>query len=140
MSRPNNAKLAEALRHAFQADILPQAVLADAKSKRVRLVVIEGIRRLAELAPLRRMKNFKLMYVTAPIEVRWQRAKSRRTKKRSDDQVSLAEYRRIERKLVTEYEIPRMGKIADIRIDNLGTRAELFRQVDNVIRSLGVRA
>ncbi|MBI5404896.1 MAG: hypothetical protein HY976_01590 [Candidatus Kerfeldbacteria bacterium] len=138
-SRPNNAKLAEALRHTFGQDILPQAVLADAAGRRARVIVVEGIRRLAELAPLRRLPNFRLLYVTAPIEVRWHRAQSRTQKKRSDDQVTLAQYRRIEQTLITEKEVPRLGRLADVRINNTGTKRQLFSDVDAALRRLSGR-
>lgn len=137
--RRNESSLAEALRVTFGPDVLPRAVMADPRAFKSRVVAVEGIRRLRELAPLRRMKNFRLMYITAPIELRWQRAKSRKKNKRLDDHVSLAEYRRIERTVVTEREIPRMGKLADVRIDNVGNIRELFSKVDAALRRFTVK-
>lgn len=128
--RRNELLLAEALRSTFGADILPRACMADPRAAKNRIVAIEGIRRLRELAPLQHMRRFRLLYVTAPVELRWRRAQKRRVNARHDDRVSLAEYRRIEREYVTEREIPRMGRMADATIENTGTRQELFRKVD----------
>lgn len=134
--RRNEAKLAEALRATFGADILPRALMADPKAKTVPVVVLEGMRRLAELRPLMKMRNFRLLYVTAPIAIRWQRARGRRRNVRTDDRVSLARYRQIERTLITERDIPRMGKLADYRIENTGTKGQLFGRVDDILAEL----
>lgn len=137
--RLNEANLAEALRSTFGPGVLPRAVMADPRASKSRLIAIEGIRRVAELASLRKLKHFRLLYITAPVELRWHRAKVRRVNKRNDDRASLAEYRRIERTLVTEKEIPRMGRLADVRIDNVGSKRELFQKVDTVLRRFGLK-
>lgn len=138
-NRLNHARLAEALRSTFGPDILPRVVLADPRARRSRVVAIEGMRRLRELRPLFRRKNFKLLYITAPIELRWRRAQQRRRNKRSDDHVTLAAYRRIERTLITEREIPKMAGLADVRIDNVGTMRELYAKVGAALRRFGLR-
>src|SRR5689334_141355 len=71
-SRPNNAKLAEALRTTFGAGILPEALLADAGKRQFRLIALEGLRRLAEVKAIKRHPHFRLLYITAPVELRWQ--------------------------------------------------------------------
>lgn len=131
----NYARLGEALRKTFGHGILVEACLQQARQSAKRIVAVEGMRRWKELAVLRRMRNFKLLYVTAPAKLRWQRARRRTRAVRKDDQVSFQKFKQIERTLITEVEIPRMGKVADIRIDNLGTKRVLFKKVDAAMRS-----
>lgn len=127
-------RLAEALRNTFGLDVLARAVLKQVRQRpRAKVVVVDGIRRIGELRLLRRLKNFRLLYVSAPMEYRWRRAYKRN--ERIDDRVSLTEFRRIET-LPHEREIPKIGRSADFRIDNVGSTKELYQKIDAVMHRI----
>lgn len=127
----NLARLAEALRSTFGPGVIPFALLKEGRRSGKRVIVIEGMRRLAELAVLRRLPGFRLLFITAPARARWEWARKRALRK--DDSVSFKRFVQIERTLITEREIPNIGKLADVRIENAGTKHELFRKVDDAV-------
>jgi len=135
--RAIQGKLAESLRHTFGGGVLVRALLHRAGRSRARLVVLDGIRKLPELRAFRRQRGAKVLYVTAPYELRWQRA--RRRHQRTDDRVSLKKFIQIEKTYPAEVEIPAVGRRADVRIDNVGSRRELFQRVDAMLKQFGVR-
>ncbi|MFH0829042.1 MAG: hypothetical protein V1907_02590 [Candidatus Kerfeldbacteria bacterium] len=127
-------RLAEALRNTFGLDVIARAVLKQVRQqKRAKVVIVDGVREFGELRLLKRLKNFRLLYVTAPMEYRWKRAYGRN--ERIDDRVSLSEFRRIE-SLPHEREIPKIGRQADYRIDNVGSTRELYKKIDVVMRQI----
>ncbi len=136
-NRRNQGNLAEALRNTFGLDVLARAVVAEVLAKPCRAAVLDGTRKLGELRYLRTLPRFKLLYVTAPIRLRYERARERG--ERRDDRVSFSEFQAIER-LPHEVEIPWMGRLADIRIDNVGTKRELLAKVDAALKKFGVSA
>jgi dephospho-CoA kinase len=133
-NRLNLGTLAEALRVAFGAGTIARAVALDAQSGKGTLAVVDGIRKPGELAYLRRLPNFRLLYVTAPARVRYYRARLRN--QRRDDRVSFRKFQAIERTLASEVDIPKLGRKAAFRIDNVGTRAELCTKVDAVLKRM----
>lgn len=126
-------RLAEVLRTTFGRDVLARAVLKQVRQQQAKVIVIDGIRKVGELQFLRRLKNFRLLYVTAPMKFRWRRAYRRN--ERIDDRVSLSEFRRIET-LPHEREIPKIGGLADFRIDNVGSSKELYKKIDAVMQQV----
>lgn len=137
--RVNQTKLSEALRHTFGGGIYVRALMRRASATKASVVVLEGIRKLAELKEFRTYPRTRLLYITAPVKLRWERARHRKHNVRLDDHVSLKQYIQIEKTLPSEVEIPAVGRRADARIDNTGTKQELFRQVDAIIKNFTKR-
>ncbi len=131
--RTNQSTMAEAMRMTFGGGVLVRALMLRAAASKAQVVVLEGIRKKAELKEFRKFPRTKLIYITAPVELRWQRAKRRRSNVRLDDQFTLKQYIAVEKTLASEVEIPAVGRRADVRIDNVGTKRELFAEVDAVI-------
>jgi len=131
--RVNQMKMAESMRSTFGGGVFVRALMLRAAAAKARVVVLEGIRKSAELKEFRTFPRTRLIYITAPVEVRWRRAKQRRSNVRLDDQFTLKQYIAVEKTLPSEVEIPAVGRRADVRIDNVGTKRELFEKVDAVI-------
>lgn len=131
--RVNQMKMAESMRTTFGGGVLVRALMNRADRSPARVVVLEGIRKLSELREFRKFPRTRLMYITAPVELRWKRAKQRRSNVRLDDQFTLKQYIAVEKTLASEVEIPAVGRRADARIDNVGTKRELFTKVDAII-------
>lgn len=133
-NRRNLGTLAEALRSAFPVGTISRAVMLEAQAVQSKLTVVDGIRKPGELAYLRRLPNFRLLYVTAPPRLRYERARKRN--QRRDDRVSYRKFQSIERTYPAEVDIPKLGRRADFRIDNVGTEAELSSKVDAVLKRM----
>ena len=89
------------------------------------------------IIPVRIKKQFgekaKIIYLTAPIETRFERAKERA---RPGDPQTLAEFKKQQ-----EFERQRFGlagieKFADFVISNEGTIEELYKKIDDFVKKL----
>lgn len=129
VSRKNEIDLGLALRKVFGQHVLVNALEERVKKSWANLIVVNGIR-MDELEVVRSW-GAKIIYVTAPVEVRYERYKNRR-EKADDAQMSLEQFKEQE-KGPTELAIPSLGKQADLRIDNIGSLEELYRKVDAII-------
>lgn len=104
--------------------------------------VISGPRNVAEVEFFKNKfgKNFILVSVNAPIEVRYERIKKGRG--REGDNISFDEFKKQEE---TEYkcnsgthELNKLLSMADFIIDNGGTLADLYDQANKVILKIAV--
>ncbi|MFH0929695.1 MAG: hypothetical protein V1814_00390 [Candidatus Moraniibacteriota bacterium] len=77
--------------------------------------------------------NSFVVYVTLDQKSRWERIYNQ--KEKSDGKVSLEKFQEME-KAEIEVSIPKIGEKTDFRIENTGTKEELFAQVDELIHSL----
>lgn len=100
--------------------------------------VISGVRNTDEVRILKEAfgKNFKLIAVETPIEIRFERAKERG---RIGDDVSFDKFKEEEEKEKAQesgsHEVDLVIKKADIIIQNDGSIEELFKKIDDFIRS-----
>ncbi|MFH1078601.1 MAG: AAA family ATPase [Patescibacteria group bacterium] len=136
VTRENLVKLSETLRATFGEDTFAFAV--DARIRRIGtpLVVVDGIRRVDDIAALESLPHFRLIEVTASARQRFDRMKLRGEKMRERD-MTWDEF-------VMEEIAPTENSISDIAsrawksIDNAGTVEELMRQIDAVMVELGL--
>ncbi|MBU1039390.1 hypothetical protein KKC17_04185 [Patescibacteria group bacterium] len=131
VTRLNEANLVGALRERFGGGVLAQAIKNKLQLKKDARVVIDGLRHPIEYEILKSLAGFKLIYLTAPVEVRFKRAKSR-SEKVGESKFSLADFKR-EEKLPTELFIRRLGKKADVKLVNDKDLIGLYRQIDEKI-------
>ena len=75
------------------------------------------------------------IYITAPVELRFDRYQQRH-EKIDDGKMSFEEFARQDREELTEKGIPDLGKKADYRIDNTGTLEELYEKADKIISQI----
>ena len=135
-SRENLVKLSEMLRQAFGEDVLAYAVENDAVSCPSDLVVIDGIRRIQDLAALEPLPQFKLVEISAPAKIRFERMKSR-GEKSGENSMDWGEFSAQEQ-APTEVTIPAVAARAWKAIDNSGSLADLEKQLSDMMRELGV--
>lgn len=131
VSRRNEIDLGMGLRKVFGDGILGRALRHRVLAEQGRdLVVINGVRFQDELQNARELQA-KVVYVTAPEDLRYQRF-LRRSEKADDRRQTLEQFRAQEQE-PTEVGIPALGAQADFRIDNVGSLDELYRAVDGVL-------
>lgn len=95
------------------------------------LIVVEGIRRPADISLLKELPNFYLIGITSPEHTRYARITARR--ENSDDSTKTYEGFKEDEQRPTEILIVDMIKNADYTIINDGTLEELCTKVNNLI-------
>ncbi len=132
ISRKNEIDLGLGLRKIFDEHVLVNALEQRVKKSLSSYRVVNGIR-MDELGVVKGW-GAKIIYITAPISVRFERYKNRR-EKADDALMNLQEFIEQE-KGPTELEIPELGKRADFRIDNTGSLEELYAKIEMILKSL----
>jgi len=108
------------------------------KIKNAPQAVIDSIRNPKEIEELRKsLKDFKLIGISADINVRFERAKKRG---RIGDGITPEEFKKQEEKENTKDEnaqqLNKCYETADIKIDNSGTVEELYGRLDKILEEL----
>lgn len=132
ISRKNEIDLGLSLRKIFGPHVLVDALGHRIGKSWENLIVVNGIR-MDELDVVKGW-DAKIIYITAPVELRFARYNTRHEK--DDDGVMDINAFKIQETGPTEAAIPELGKRADFRIDNIGSLEELYKKVDGIIENL----
>lgn len=130
-SRANMQNVSTLLRGEFGQDLLAKVIARDVSNDNHRIVIVDGVRRFADIEYLKKIKGFKLVYVTADPRVRYDRLVKR--SENSDDKIKTFDQFKKDHKQESETEIIKVGKTADFTIDNNGNFKELYMQVDKIL-------
>jgi len=122
-----------ALRNRFGNKVLSEALRKKIDLIDEGIVFINGMRVPEDYGFVKSFPNSFVVYVTLDQKSRWQRIYNR--KEKSDDKASFEKFQEMERAEI-EVSIPKIGEKADFRIENTGTKEELFAKVDELIHSL----
>ena len=131
-TRENLQDLATNLRRPFGQGVLVGPLKKFIKQSRAKIIVIDGLRMLKEVEMLRSFKNNLLIYVAAPAEIRFKRLK-KSGGKAGKEGVDFKEFLRLDKR-ETELFIKRIGKKADVVVDNTGTKEDLHKKIDEIIK------
>ncbi len=137
-SRDNLIKMSESLRKNFGEDILAYAIEADATSSQADIVVVDGIRRIEDIVALEPLPQFKLIEISAPAKVRYERMKGRGEKTGESD-MSWENFAEQEQ-ASTEITIPVVAARAWKAINNDDTAQELTKKIAAAMQELGIDA
>ena len=124
--------LATILRQRFGNNILGEGIKKKIRKAKNGIIVLNGIRVWDEYKMLKSLGG-KIIYITVPSKIRWQRIKKRGEKK--DDDVSFQKFLKIE-KAGTEILIPKIGKTADFKIENNISKKDFCREIKNILKKL----
>lgn len=130
-SRENLQYISTTIRQHFGESTLADAMAIDISQDPAEFVIIDGIRRMADIRNLREMNGFKLIRVVASEQIRYERA-VKRNENPGDDKKTLEEFR-AEEKAETEMTIPEVMEHADFEIINEGTFDDLEQRIDDII-------
>lgn len=133
-SRENMQGLSTILRQKFGEDILAKAIAADAIKLKGDIVVVDGVRRLADIKFLKRAPNFALVAIDAKPEIRYQRL-VKRAENAGDAKKTYRQFLK-DHQYETELTIPILMKKAKYKLDNNGSLADLYKQIDKLIKVL----
>lgn len=129
--------IGDKLRREFGKGILGKRVYEKILKNKNKLVVVDSLRLIEEVNELRKSKNFYLIFVDAPVELRYKRALNRG---RITDNISLNEFNKIE-----EEETNGIGTLmrkkdcyenADFKIYNNSTLTEFYKKIDEILKKI----
>src|SRR5688572_30543872 len=128
LTRPNLQKLAIVMNESFGAEALANAAKFSIEGDSADIIVLDGIRREAELRLVKGMKNNLVIYITAEQDLRYKRLKLR-SEKVGEVGLTFEQFLK-EEQSKAESEIPKISKKADVTIDNNGTKDEFLKKVE----------
>lgn len=134
INRENMSKLSTALRQVFGEDMLVNIIYNDINNSQEEIIVLDGVRRMPDIEMLQPIPGFKLFYIDAGIDTRYERLIQR--SENSDDRAKSFEEFKKDHELETELQILGLKDHADYIIDNSGSLNDLYKQVDTIIFNL----
>lgn len=120
--------LAIVLRRRFGEDVLFRVLVNKSKNIKRGVLIFNGLRYWVEYKTIKKLGG-KIVYITADSKIRWQRVKSRREKK--DDNSSYENFLKLE-KAKTEILIQKIGRRADFKIENNGSKLDFYQEVKKI--------
>ncbi|MFA5030129.1 MAG: AAA family ATPase [Patescibacteria group bacterium] len=134
-TREYMSSLAQFLRAQFGNDILVRTLIQDIEHMDVSIAVFDGLRYFDEYNALKERSDFRLWAIDADMEIRHKRI-LQRGENADDTTVTFEEFKK-QHELATEINIPEIMKKADAHINNNGSLADLYSQVDKLIQEFG---
>lgn len=131
-SRDNMQKLSTILRQNFGEELFAQVMAEDAKKEEGEIVVIDGIRRLADIKYLKEIPQFKLAYLEADMQKRYERI-VKRGENADDAKKTFDDFKKAHEN-ESELQIKDLKGHADFLIDNNGSYEDLYGQVDKILK------
>jgi len=99
--------------------------------------VITSIRNIHEALELKKLKNFKLISIESPVELRFERIKERDREKDPKTLEELKEKEKIEESSnETEQQLHKVRELADIKIINDSSIEELKKKLQSAVNNL----
>lgn len=130
-SRENLQKISSALRQTFGDDLMAKVIFGDAESNTNSILVIDGVRRLPDIEYLRKLPEFKLVYIETDMQKRFERIKKRG--ENADDNTKTFEEFQKDHEGEAELRVKDLKNHADYVVENDGTFEELYAQIDKII-------
>lgn len=130
-SRENLQKISTMFRDNFHDHILSEVIYHDVANDIHGVIAVDGVRRLADIAYLKKIPGFKLIYVETDLEKRYERL-TKRGQNTDDNTKTLDEFR-ADHQREAELQIKQLKNHADEVIDNNGSFEDLYKQIDNLI-------
>lgn len=124
--------LVRVLRERFGNNILGEAIVKKIKNIKNGLIGLNGVRMWEEFKMIKKFRG-RTIYITAESKTRWQRMQSRGEKK--DDKVSYQKFLKME-KAASEILIPKIGKKADYKIENNGSRKDFYDKIKRILNKI----
>lgn len=134
-NRENLQKISTVFRENFSDDILSAVICRDVEKDAHPVIAIDGVRRMADIKYLKKLNGFKLVYIEAGLDNRYHRIVKR--KENSDDGQKTYEEFKADHEREAEQQVKDLKNYADFIVDNNGTFAELYAQVDKIINEMG---
>lgn len=140
-TRDNLTKAGNTLRAKHGSGFLAELVIKRLRgSPSVSSSVVDSIRNLGEITVLRELKDFYLVAVDAPVDIRYERAKKRNSPRdpKTFSEFLVQEKREMEGK-DTEQQLAACIKAADFTINNDSDYKNLYKQIEKVVVDISAK-
>jgi len=134
VTRENLQKLSTVLRQNFSEDILANAMEKKVSQAAGPVVAITNVRREADIADIKKLPNFYLIYVETDQKIRYQRY-LKRNQSEGDREMTFEEFQKRD-SAESEAQIEGLKNKADFVLNNNGTVADFYKQIDSVFEKL----
>lgn len=134
LERKNMQTLSTILRQNFGEDLLARNIAEDAKKIDSEIVVIDGVRRPADVTYAKKLEGFVLVKIEATPEIRYERSKIR-NENEGDDKKTFEEFLK-DHETEADKEVPVIMAQATETLDNNGGFEDLYLQIDKVIEKI----
>jgi len=132
INRENMQNLSTILRKNFGEDILAKVIAEDVENDGNDIIVIDGIRREADIKYLKQLPEFKLIAVKADIKIRFERL-ARRGENEDDKNKTFEQFAK-DHEAEAESQVLGLIKISDIQVDNSGNLEQLYKQMEDIVK------
>ena len=127
-SRTGIGILSKLLRDTYGADIFSRVAVHAIEESEHWIIVIDGVRRISDLDGIRENPNFKLLYIDADLQTRYERILSRA--QNSGDSEKTFEQFLVEEDGETEVSIRTLKPYSSCLVENDKTEAEFYAAID----------
>jgi dephospho-CoA kinase len=131
-SRDNLQKLSTMLRKNFGEDLLSKSMYHDTHKDEHEIVIVDGVRRMSDIEYLSQVPYFKLVYIDSDVQTRYERV-TKRGENPDDAKKTFEEFNR-DNEDESESQIRELKNYANYVVDNNGTFADLYKQIENIIK------
>lgn len=133
-SRKNIQDISIILRQHFGEDLMAKVLTKDVEKDQHELIVIDGIRRMADIEYLQKLPGFTLVSINADEKVRYERT-VKRNENNGDSEKSFTEFQK-DAQAETELTIPGVMAQAKVNLENNSNLEDLYRHIDKVLTDL----
>ncbi|MCX6795292.1 MAG: AAA family ATPase [Candidatus Falkowbacteria bacterium] len=133
-SRTNIQDISTILRQRFGEDLLAKVLTEDVKNDIHELIIIDGIRRNADIEYLEKLPGFTLVSIDADEKLRYERM-IKRNENAGDGEKSFADFQK-DSQAETELTIPGVMAHAKVHLQNNNSLEELRADVDKLLDNL----
>ncbi|MFZ4632266.1 MAG: AAA family ATPase [Patescibacteria group bacterium] len=134
ITRENMQNISTILRQQFGGDLLAKIITEDVKNDPHEIVVVDGIRRAADMVYLKTLPSFHLVSIEVDSKIRYERLVKRN--ENADDATKTYGQFLADGKKETELEIPEVMSNANYKLDNNGSLKDLYNQIEKLIIDL----
>lgn len=131
INRLNLSRLSSVLRETFSEDLFAKVIANDVLNSPAELIIVDGIRRPADIQYLRDIPNFYLISIDADPQIRYERLIKR--KENIGDENKTYDQFLADHLLESELSIPTIMAKANYQINNNQPLSDLYQQLDDII-------
>jgi dephospho-CoA kinase len=135
ITRDKLIEVGNELRKKFGSSVLADRINEKISKEPSKKFAIDSIRNPAEIIALKKRKDFKLLFIDAPIELRFKRTAERQREK---DPITFEDFKKAEQREMqsndsASQQLLKCKQMADIVIINDSTMKALYKKIDKII-------
>lgn len=130
--RDHLIRISEIVRKEFGEDTLARVIKEDVERDPHDIVCVDGIRRLADIAELRKLPGFTLVYIDVAPKLRYERLVQR--SENVDDKNKTFEQFLLDEQRPTELSIDEVAREAHVTLNNDGSLDDFREAIDKLVR------